>query len=193
MFDLAPGTQALAAVVAGITDDQLDGLTPCEGMSVADLLDHVDGLALAFSTAATKTASTVADQASQPDGARLTPAWRSQIPGRFAELAAAWRDEPAWSGMTRAGGVEMPGEVAALVATGEVIVHGWDLAVATGQPFAPQPALVAAAAEFVRASVAESPQGTPGLFGPPVVVADGAPELDQLIGLTGRDPGWRRQ
>ena len=35
------------------------------------------------------------------------------------------------------------------------------------------------------------PNGTPGLFGAPVAVPAGAPELDQLIGLTGRDPGWR--
>jgi hypothetical protein len=30
-----------------------------------------------------------------------------------------------------------------------------------------------------------------GLFGPPVSVPDSAPLLDQLIGLTGRDPAWR--
>jgi len=32
---------------------------------------------------------------------------------------------------------------------------------------------------------------SPGLFGPPVSVAEGAPLLDRLIGLTGRDPDGR--
>lgn len=38
--------------------------------------------------------------------------------------------------MARAGGIEMPGEIAGVVALEEVVVHGWDLAVATGRDFA---------------------------------------------------------
>lgn len=41
-------------------------------------------------------------------------------------------------------------------------------------------------------TVSQNPDGTPGLFGPPVPVADDAPLLDRLLGLTGRDPAWRR-
>lgn len=190
MFDLAPATHALTAVVAGITDDHLGGPTPCAEYSVADLLDHVDGLALAFADAAAKTPAG-ADQVPEPSGARLVPQWREQIPARLADLAAAWREESAWSGMTSAGGVELPGEVAALVAANEVVVHGWDLAAATGQSFTVDPGLLDAARQFVRASVDESPEGTPGLFGPPVTVTEGASPVDRLIGLTGRDPAWR--
>lgn len=190
MFDLAPATQALTAVVAGITDDQLTAPTPCVGFRVADLLDHVDGLALAFTEAATKT-SAGTDDTPAPDGDRLTEQWRSRIPSRLAELAAAWRDESAWTGTAAAGGIEMPGEVAGLVAVDEVVVHGWDLAVATGQSFEPDPAVVAAAGQFAQATVAESPEGTPGLFGAPVPVPENASDLDQLIALTGRDPSWR--
>ena len=38
--------------------------------------------------------------------------------------------------MTKAGPVEMPGEIGGLVALDEIVIHGWDLATATGQPFA---------------------------------------------------------
>ncbi|MGH9109336.1 MAG: hypothetical protein ACRDY3_07730 [Acidimicrobiales bacterium] len=45
-----------------------------------------------------------------------------------------------------------------------------------------------AALGFVRPTAMDSPNGSPGLFGPPVVVPRGASLLDQLVGLTGRDP-----
>jgi uncharacterized protein (TIGR03086 family) len=94
-------------------------------------------------------------------------------------------------GMTRAGGVDLPGEIAGKVALDEVIVHGWDIAVATGHDYACETEPLQAALEFVRLAVAQDPNGSPGLFGPPVPVPDSAPQLDRLLGLTGRDPAWR--
>jgi uncharacterized protein (TIGR03086 family) len=92
--------------------------------------------------------------------------------------------------MTRAGGLDLPAEVAGVVALNEVIVHGWDIAVSSGQPFACEPALLQAAYAYVQSTVTQYPEGSPGLFGPPVPVPDDAPLLDRLIGLTGRDPAW---
>jgi uncharacterized protein (TIGR03086 family) len=191
MHDLEPATKALAGLVGGVRDDQLAGPTPCRDTSLGDLLDHVDGLALAFTSAASKTPLTGGSQGPSADGSRLGPDWRQRITDRLAALAQAWRDPDAWTGTTQAGGVELPGEVAGLVALDEVVVHGWDIAAASGQDFACDPELLEAVHEFVRASAAENPQGTPGLFGPPVPVTDDAPLLDRLIGLTGRDPSWR--
>lgn len=191
MIDLHPATLALTGIVTGVGDDQLDARTPCTGSSLGDLLDHVDGLALAFTAAAKKTPVEGDRQGPSADASRLGPDWRTRLPERLATLAAAWADSEAWSGMTAAGGVELPGEVAGLVALNEVIVHGWDLAVASGQPYSAEPALVEAAYGFVQAAVAENPEGSPGLFGPPVPVPDDASLLDRLLGLTGRDPAWR--
>jgi uncharacterized protein (TIGR03086 family) len=73
----------------------------------------------------------------------------------------------------------------------EVIVHGWDIAVSSGQPFSTEPHLLQAAYGFVQSIVAGKPQGSPGLFGPPVPVAEDAPLFDRFIGLTGRNPAWR--
>lgn len=114
-----------------------------------------------------------------------------RIPDRLAQLAAAWRDESAWNGITRAGGIDMPGEVAGQVAVNEVVVHGWDVAAATGHDYSCEPELIQAAYDFVQSAVAQNPGGSPGLFGPPVAVPDTAPMLDRLIGLTGRDPAWQ--
>ena len=69
--------------------------------------------------------------------------------------------------MTMAGPIELPGEVAALVALDEVVVHGWDLARATGQPYDPDEAAVLACLGF--AQTFEVPGDVPddGPFGPP--------------------------
>jgi uncharacterized protein (TIGR03086 family) len=191
MIDLGPATRELSDLVAGVQDDQLDASTPCPAMSLGALLDHIDGLSLAFTAAATKTELPPDRQTPHADASHLAGEWRTRIPQRLAALAAAWRDEHAWDGMTRVAGLDLPGEVAALIAIDEVVVHGWDVAAATGQSFAPDEQLVEAAYEFVRPQAEGNPDGTPGLFGPPLPVPDGASDLDRLLRSTGRDPAWR--
>jgi uncharacterized protein (TIGR03086 family) len=191
MLDFEPATSALARVVDGVRDDQLQNQTPCEGTRLGDMLDHVQGLALAFTAAATKTRLPGVNGPSKSDGSRLEEGWRERIRERLDKLAEAWRDESAWQGMTTAGGLDMPAESAAAVALDEIVVHGWDVARASGQSFSADPHVLEAALAFVRPTATSRPQGTPGLFGPPVAVPADAPLLDQLIGLTGRDPKWQ--
>lgn len=190
-LDFRPACTALARVVAGIRDDQLAGPTPCPAYSVADLVDHVDGLTLAFTHAATKEPLSGGPAAPSADGSRLGDGWRDRIDGRLGALAAAWAGPAAYDGLTWAGPVEMPAEIAALVALDEIVVHGWDLARATGQEYDADPTAVAAALGF--ATSFEPPADTTaagGLFGPPVPVPDDAPLLDRLAGATGRHPRW---
>ena len=184
-FDLGPATAATAGVVAGIRDEQLGDPTPCAGTPVTGLLSHLAGLAYAFRMAAEKTP---VEGSASADPAHLPVDWRTRIPADLDALAAAWRDPAAWEGMTAAGGVEMPGEVTAVVALDEVVVHGWDLAVATGQPYDVDPALADACREFAESFGDDRP---PSLYGPVVPVPADAPALDRLLGATGRDPGWK--
>jgi uncharacterized protein (TIGR03086 family) len=190
MYDLLPATAAVSGIVLGVREEQLSWPTPCAGSAVGDLLDHVDGLSLAFTAAATKTPPLGASPGPSADASRLGTDWRTRIPARLEELARAWVDPAAWTGTTGAGGVAMPGEVAGAVAIDEVIVHGWDLAVATGQSFRVPDELVEVALGFVEPVVAGAPVGTPGLFGPPVPLPPDAPPMVRLLALTGRDPAW---
>jgi uncharacterized protein (TIGR03086 family) len=191
MLDLEPATRVLARIVEGVNDDQLTAPTPCPGATVGDLLGHVDGLSMAFTAAARKERLEGATGRSSADASPLGDDWRTRIPRRLAGLAAAWRDESAWTGMTHAGGVDLPAEVAGVVALDEVIVHGWDIAVSSDQRYSCEPEQLQAAFGFVQVTVAQNPHGSQGLFGPPVPVREDAPPLDRLIGLTGRDPAWR--
>jgi len=190
MFDLEPATRMLANVVRGVRVDQMTGPTPCSKSSVGDLVDHVNGFAMAFTAAATKTPLPGGSQGPSADASRLGTDWRTRIPERLAGLASAWHEQAAWTGMTRAGGQELPAELAAVIALDEVIIHGWDIAVATGQSFSCEPELIKATLGFVEPTVARNPDGTPGLFGQPVPVPDDAPLLDRLLELTGREPAW---
>jgi uncharacterized protein (TIGR03086 family) len=190
MLDLRTPAEELARIVTGVSDDQLDAATPCRGVTVGDLLDHVDGLCLAFTAAATKT-TLDGRQAPSADASRLGADWRTRIPDRLAGLAQAWRAQSAWTGTTQAGGQDLPGYIAGTVALDELVVHGWDIAAATGQDFSCDHELLEAAHAFVQSAVARNPNGSAGLFGPPVPVPDTAALVDRLIGLTGRDPGWR--
>jgi len=188
MLDMEPATRVLAGIVGNVRDDQLDAPTPCTESSLGDLIDHVDGFCRAFTGAAVKSP---VDGTPRASGANLGDDWRTRIPERLDALARAWRDPQAWQGMTRAGSFDMPAEVAGVVALDEVILHGWDIAVASGQPYDCEPELLEAALGFVQATVARNPDGTPGLFGPPVTVAEDAPLLSRVLALSGRDPGWR--
>ncbi len=187
MIDLTSACQHTADVLAGVTDEQLTLPTPCEKLPIEALVAHVGGLAMAFSAAARKDLGTLTDTP-PTDDAQLDADWRTLYPQRLAELAAAWQDADAWQGMTRAGGIDLPGEVAGPVALAEVVIHGWDVARATGQSYDCDPATTQAClAHLAQFDVS----GTDGMFGPAVPIADDAPGLDRVVALSGRDPAWR--
>jgi len=180
----------MAALITGVPDDRLGAPTPCPKYTVGDLLDHIGGLTVAFTSAATKD---LGESGSPPpgDAANLAGDWRTRIPADLEKLGASWREPGAWQGMTRAGGVDMPGEVAGVVALDELIVHGWDLARATGQDFVPDGASLDAVAGFYAMFSGPDDEAARGdAFGKVVPVADDAPKLDRVIGLSGRDPSW---
>lgn len=188
-LDLMPAATTLGDLVRQVPDERLGDPTPCPDYTVGDLLDHIGGLAVAFTAAAAKATGELTSRAPQPDAARLPAGWRTSIPAALVALATAWREPDAWTGMTQAGGVDLPGEVGGLVALDEIVLHGWDLAAATGRPFGVDPELMGAVHGFV-ASFDPDPDAAARLFGPIVDVPASAPLLDRTLGLAGRDPRW---
>jgi uncharacterized protein (TIGR03086 family) len=76
-------------------------------------------------------------------------------------------------------------------ALNELVIHGWDVARATGQPFDCDTQALEACWELLaeRATAGQEP-GDDDPFGPVVDVPADAPLLDRLIGLSGRKPSW---
>jgi uncharacterized protein (TIGR03086 family) len=189
--NLEPATKQLGALVRGVPEGALDGQTPI-AMPVGTLLDHIATLARAFTAAAEKdVSSALTGPPPPPDAANLAPDWRTSIPQSLDALAAAWNDPSAWKGTTKIAGMEMPGEAVGVVALDEVLVHGWDLARATAQRFEADDDLLDALTGFLtHMAEPEMEAAREGLFGPVVAIPPGAPRLDQVLGLTGRDPRW---
>lgn len=188
MIDLRPATDRVARLIDGVRDDQLDDPTPCVDTSVRELLNHLLGLTVAFRDAAGKVDGPTTSTPPAKVSAALPDDWRERLRTQLDEVAQAWGDPQAWQGMTMAGGVRLPGEVAGLVSLNEVQMHGWDLARATGQPYEVDDELADAVLPIVTPTGDDSARE--GMFGPPVDVPEDAPLFDRVLGFGGRDPNW---
>lgn len=190
-IDLEPAATRMTDLVRGTPEDRLDGPTPCSDYTVADLLDHISNLAEAFTDAARKSSPQAEGTPPAGDESHLNVDWHTRTPQRLDALVHAWRAPDARTGMTNAGGIEMPGEIAAAVALEELVVHGWDLARATGQPFAVDDDALHAVIGFVSAfSGPDQAELRGSAYGDPTPIGADATLLDRAIALTGRDPDW---
>lgn len=189
--DLGPAAAELTRLLDGVRDDQLGAPTPCPAYALRELLSHILGFGIALQHAARKETgpSTQAAPGTVPPP-ELPAEWRELIPENLAVMAAAWRDPAAWEGETQAGGLTLPGAVAGRVALDELVVHGWDVARSTGQDYRPAPVDLEICYAFLAPSK-DDPATRGHAFGLAVDVPDEAPMLDRLIGMSGRDPGWR--
>lgn len=187
--DLSPAAQRLSDLVRHVSDTQLDHPTPCEGRTVSQLLAHISGLTVAFRAAADKELGPLTDTSPDESGwPEPAPTWRDDIPAQADRLATAWQNPEAWTGMTRAGGADLPAEVMGLVALGEITLHGWDLAAATGQTMEVDDATVEALKGY---SEEFDPSGTPGMFLAAVEPGHSPTEFERVLARTGRNPRWR--
>ncbi|MFJ2587033.1 TIGR03086 family metal-binding protein [Streptomyces sp. NPDC087538] len=188
-IDLEPAARQIVALLDGIDDQQLDGPTPCPDHAVRELLAHVAGLSTAFRDAARKDFGPTTDTPADAGLPVLGDDWRETLPPLLDELVTAWRDPAARQGMTRAGSVDLPGEVALLVALDELVIHGWDLARSTGQNYEGDEASLRASLAMLTPSD-DNPRPE-SIFGPPVPVPADAPLVDRTIAMSGRRPDWK--
>lgn len=165
----------LGAVVDGIRDDQLDGPTPCAGFTVSDVLDHMIGGATTFAAAfrgeSPKTLPTSGDR-------------RDQVRCALGELVDAMHSPGALDRTIAAPFGDSPGESFARFVVLDGLVHGWDLARATGQGYDAPESLVAAVVDFAREAVPPLRDGS--TFGPEADAPANATPIDRLAAFTGR-------
>ncbi|WP_406012674.1 TIGR03086 family metal-binding protein [Streptomyces sp. NBC_00984] len=188
-IDLEPAARHIAALLDGIDEQQLDDPTPCPDYAVRELLAHVAGLSAAFCDAARKDFGPMTDTAPDAGLPVLADDWRETLPPLLEEVVKAWRDPAARQGMTRAGGVDLPGEVALVIALDELVIHGWDLARATGQRYEADEADLRVALDMLTPG--DGKPRADSIFGPPVPVPADAPLVDRAVAMSGRRPDWK--
>jgi uncharacterized protein (TIGR03086 family) len=71
---------------------------------------------------------------------------------------------------------------------GEFVVHGWDLARATGHEAGWDDTVLEFALDWLGPTAEQG--RAMAVYGPAVPVPTSAPALDRVLGLTGRDPRW---
>lgn len=116
--------------------------------------------------------------------------WADRAAETGAAAARAWHDPSAWEGETPFGSGAMPAAAVGSMMTAEFVLHGWDVARATGQPFSvpePMAATVLAGVESIASMGRDG-----GWFGPEVTVPGDASTLDRALAASGRDPFWTR-
>ncbi|WP_127782324.1 TIGR03086 family metal-binding protein [Rhodococcus sp. X156] len=176
----------LGTVVATIGPGQLHNPTPCTEMDVAQLRQHVlawlSNFADGFAHPDNRAQAAPADPGASVDHVTAVRAASDQL---VASLQAGAAEQPLYLGDDA-----MPGEMALGMILWEYLVHGWDLARATGQPWAPPEAAAAQIVAFAPSMLSPDYQGEGKMFADPVPVPPSAPAMDQLLGLSGRDPRW---
>ena len=109
----------------------------------------------------------------------------------LVRLVETWSDPAAWEGTAWIAGFEAPASAVGVTAANELVVHGWDVARASGQQVALDAAALAPCREFVAMiSGPGSEEARGDAFGPALPVPTGGTALDELVAGNGRDPAW---
>lgn len=198
MTETIPATQAVraaaelaAGAVATVVPDRLGAPTPCRDYDLRALVEHLAWAALLSQRAATRTRLehdwSVAAPPPFLDG---VPAerWGEVIGRELSAAAGAWADPAAWQGETVMGTTSMAAEVVGPMMLAEFVLHGWDVARATGAAYDVPPAVGAVTLAAVEGMAAMGRDG--GWYGPEVTVPGEASAFDRALGLSGRDPAW---
>ena len=185
---LATALTGTGRLVDALHDDEWDLPTPCSDWTVRQLVGHVVGGNRLVARTLRGEPLPPVEQLGRRDpadqlGEDPSTAWHTSADDLLAAFAVPGVLERAHT--IPAG--SLPGAAIVHLRVVETLVHGWDLAVATGRELAVPDTLAEAEIAFSRGLLGRLPAGrTP--FGPSRPVDDGAPALDRLAALLGRVP-----
>jgi uncharacterized protein (TIGR03086 family) len=174
---------ATGHIVAGVKPDQLSNPTPCRDWDVRLLLNHIVGGNYMFAEIAR--------------GGRVDPTgdmedYTRPDPGsRYLESAesvlAAWSEPGAMERRCHMPFGDIPAPAAVSIHFLDIVVHGWDLARATGQDTTIAPDLAAEALD-ISGDLLSPELRDLGVFGPEIPAAAEDPLHERLVAFMGRRP-----
>jgi uncharacterized protein (TIGR03086 family) len=163
----------IEGVLRDLTAADLTKPSPCEGFTIADVIDHLSDSIVGIGGAG---------------GAELTKSPTDDPEADIANLSQpaleAWHARGT-DGEIDGGGGPMPaGDLLGILAV-EYLVHAWDVATSLGQKLEVDEALSAYVLTLCQRVVPPEAR-RPGFFDPEIEVGEGATELERLIAFTGR-------
>ena len=160
-------------VLRGLTDTDLVKPTPCEGLNVGQLVDHLLESLVGLAAMAGRTVEVA-------DGGTA----ESRVADVAQQTLEAW-NRRGLDGFVKAGPNEMPADLAVNILSVEFLVHGWDFAHATGQKLVVSDEVAGYVLELAHELITP-PVREGGSFRPAVEIGHDEPLLDRLIAYSGR-------
>lgn len=180
-------TEQLSHVLPGLTRSvrsvqpmQMNDPTPCSELSVHGVIDH---MIVGGTTLAHLFRGQMPPEVTPPAVYGWVPvkefeAAMDDLLEAVAEPGALERTIPSPIG-------EVSGDELARFVAFDGLIHGWDLAVATGRPYDPPADVVDAVDRFARATVTPEMRAA-GLFAEATTPPEGAGQLEGLVAFSGR-------
>ncbi|MEU0056590.1 TIGR03086 family metal-binding protein [Streptomyces sp. NPDC006334] len=114
------------------------------------------------------------------------PLWAQAYAARLERAVDAWADPSVWEGEVDLGGGTLPAADLAAMIVKETAVHGWDVAVSTGQAFHVSDGAARLVLDVVRrhGDLYRRYDG----FAAPVPCPPDAPPFERALAASGRDP-----
>lgn len=165
-------------VVERCGPQDLERPSPCEQWTVADLIAHLDAGNRLFAAA-------LRGEHAEPDRPAAPGGPTTGYGAGVDELVRAFTADGALARTVHVPFGTVPGAFALHLRITELLVHGWDLATATGQIFQVPDSVAAQELVFTTGALTQLPAGR-SPFGPPCEAPAGASSLDRLAALLGR-------
>jgi uncharacterized protein (TIGR03086 family) len=176
-----------AAIISRVRPDQADQPTPCRSFDVRALVNHVV-LDVGMFTA---TADGVKGEQQTADV--IGEDWTGSFRAVTDRLRAAWQRRGVTGRTLTLPLGEVPAEWSVGQQVTDLVVHGWDIAKATGQSTDLDAQLAQVSLDWAEQNFQPEFRGDEAsgrVFGPEVSVPKEAPPYERLAGFFGRDPDW---
>jgi uncharacterized protein (TIGR03086 family) len=170
---------SLGKVVANLEPGQLGAPTCCPEWDVHGLLNHILGGANMY------TLVNAGHAAGEDAGDVIGDDPIHALAVTSAANLASWRQPGALEGDRTYPWGTFPAGAGLVINVGEVALHSWDLARATGQSADIDPDVAQVIYDFYRRVPMERMRST-GVYGPEISVAETAPIQQRLLGFLGR-------
>ncbi|WP_204039023.1 TIGR03086 family metal-binding protein [Acrocarpospora phusangensis] len=180
---------AFQAKIRQVRPEQWSNQSPCADWTARDVVQHIIDMHGAMLAPLGRSLSPAPSVADDPLAAFVAARADVETLLNTPELAATTAETPS-------GPMSMEQHVDQVVSA-DMVLHGWDLAKATGQ----DPTIESADIQSMWPTVQHVPAEFripeafgPGIvvYGPEVKVPEDSTLQDRLLGLIGRDPNWTR-